>query len=359
MLNLKKNKQMAKELPYFKFEPNAWENGNIQMLSREDKGLFIDICSMYWSRLGDLPLKLVIQKLCYGNKDALSNLINEEIIDIKKDEKINICFLSKQLSEFNIQSKVNSDNAKSRWETTPERMKGNIVYVIRCWNENENFIKIGITTTSISRRFSGKMPYEYETLVVDYYDNIELESQYKKIAKQYEYNTKQKFEGYFECFKIDAIPDIIAFAKIRNAKYVRNECETDAIREEKSREEKKKEDINSGKPEKLDFNLLIDYLNKKTGRAFRIVNETVKKKYTSTLNQGYTKEDIRTAIDNAVKAKNHIDNNFQHLTLEFFSRPDKLDMYSAKKESKGIEGETEEEKDLRIRRASFKNIKVH
>ncbi len=33
---------MAKELPYFKFEPNAWENGNIQMLSREDKGLFID-----------------------------------------------------------------------------------------------------------------------------------------------------------------------------------------------------------------------------------------------------------------------------------------------------------------------------
>ena len=46
MLNLKKNKQMAKELPYFKFEPNAWENGNIQMLSREDKGLFIDICSI-------------------------------------------------------------------------------------------------------------------------------------------------------------------------------------------------------------------------------------------------------------------------------------------------------------------------
>ena len=28
---------MAKELPYFKFEPNQWENGNIQMLSREDK----------------------------------------------------------------------------------------------------------------------------------------------------------------------------------------------------------------------------------------------------------------------------------------------------------------------------------
>ena len=40
---------MAKELPYFKFEPNQWENGNIQMMSREDKGLFIDLCSMYWA----------------------------------------------------------------------------------------------------------------------------------------------------------------------------------------------------------------------------------------------------------------------------------------------------------------------
>ena len=52
---------MAKELPYFKFEPNAWENGNIQMLSREDKGLFMDLCAIYWSRLGDVPIKLAIQ----------------------------------------------------------------------------------------------------------------------------------------------------------------------------------------------------------------------------------------------------------------------------------------------------------
>ena len=73
---------MAKELPYFKFEPNQWENGNIQMMSREDKGLFIDLCSMYWSRLGDLPLKLVIQKLCAGNATALNSLCDEKIIEV-------------------------------------------------------------------------------------------------------------------------------------------------------------------------------------------------------------------------------------------------------------------------------------
>lgn len=106
---------MAKELPYFKFEPNQWENGNIQMLSREDKGLFIDLCSMYWSRLGDVPLKLAIQKLCAGNATALNSLCDEKIIEIL-DGNIFIKFLSEQLNEFEDTSKQNSKNAKEGWE---------------------------------------------------------------------------------------------------------------------------------------------------------------------------------------------------------------------------------------------------
>lgn len=106
---------MAKELPYFKFEPNAWENGNIQMLSREDKGLFIDICSMYWSRLGDLPEKLAIQKLCNGNATALSSLCDDKIIEVI-DGNIYIKFLTIQLSEFEDKSEQNSKNAKEGWE---------------------------------------------------------------------------------------------------------------------------------------------------------------------------------------------------------------------------------------------------
>ena len=106
---------MAKELPYFKFEPNQWENGNIQMLSREDKGLFIDLCSMYWSRLGDVPLKLAIQKLCNGNATALNSLCEEKIIEVI-DENIYIKFLSEQLNEFENISEQNSKNAKEGWE---------------------------------------------------------------------------------------------------------------------------------------------------------------------------------------------------------------------------------------------------
>jgi hypothetical protein len=106
---------MAKELPFFKFEPNQWDNGNIQMLARSDKGLFIDLCCMYWSRLGSVPFKLAIQKLCDGNALALNPLCDEKIIEII-DGNVYIKFLSEQLLEFNNTSEQNSKNAKERWE---------------------------------------------------------------------------------------------------------------------------------------------------------------------------------------------------------------------------------------------------
>ena len=106
---------MAKELPYFKFEPNAWENGNIQICTREDKGLFMDLCSMYWSRLGDVPFKLAIQKLCAGNATALNSLCEAEIIKVI-DNNICIDFLNEQLSGFENTSQQNSENARLGWE---------------------------------------------------------------------------------------------------------------------------------------------------------------------------------------------------------------------------------------------------
>jgi len=106
---------MAKELPYFKFEPNSWENGNIQMCSFETKGLFIDLCVIYWSRLGDLPEKLAIQKVCGGNASALDSLYEENIIELK-DNYISISFLNEQLIGFEDTSKQNSENARKGWE---------------------------------------------------------------------------------------------------------------------------------------------------------------------------------------------------------------------------------------------------
>src|SRR5690606_17266622 len=99
-------------------------NGNIQICTREEKGLFIDICSMYWSRLGDLPLKLVIQKLCGGNATALDSLI-EEVIFTVDDGMISIQFLDEQLSEFEDVREKNRQNALARWSKNKPKSKVN------------------------------------------------------------------------------------------------------------------------------------------------------------------------------------------------------------------------------------------
>jgi len=106
---------MAKELPYFKFEPSAWDTGSIQLCTFEHQGIFINICSMYWQRLGELPYKLALQKVCGGNATALKSLCDEHVLSVV-DGMICIDFLNEQLSEFDNLSKTNSQNALSGWK---------------------------------------------------------------------------------------------------------------------------------------------------------------------------------------------------------------------------------------------------
>ena len=79
----------------------------------------------------------------------------------------------------------------------------------------------------------------------------------------------------------------------------------------------------------INFDKLLSFLNSKTGRNFKIINEATKKKYNARLKEGYTKDDILNAIINAVNSDYHKENGFKYLTPEFFSRADKLNMYSS------------------------------
>lgn len=81
------------------------------------------------------------------------------------------------------------------------------VYIIRCWNENEEFYKIGKTFLDIKKRFENKykMPYNYEIVKVfesknnyKYINN--LEKQLHKKHKIFRYQPKTKFGGWNECF---------------------------------------------------------------------------------------------------------------------------------------------------------------
>jgi predicted RNA-binding Zn-ribbon protein involved in translation (DUF1610 family) len=82
------------------------------------------------------------------------------------------------------------------------------VYLIKCFNENEQFYKVGKTFTSIENRFKGKkeMPYSYEVIKYFIFTNGEeaskKEEELKKYNKKHQYLPKLKFSGRRECFNL-------------------------------------------------------------------------------------------------------------------------------------------------------------
>ena len=96
---------------------------------------------------------------------------------------------------------------------------------------------------------------------------------------------------------------------------------------------------NPTKVEPINFDILLNYINEKTNRSFRTINKNIQAKYKARLKDGYTKKDIQTAIDNAVKSDYHKANGFKYLTPEFFSRADKIDLYSQTTEKEYVSPE--------------------
>jgi hypothetical protein len=100
------------------------------------------------------------------------------------------------------ENKLNKTNAKP------------ILYVIRCFNDNETFIKVGITMRSVKKRFCNKtvMPYQFEILLektskADIIFNTEI--MIKKLMKDKKYLPLLKFSGCNESFDISATKKMI------------------------------------------------------------------------------------------------------------------------------------------------------
>lgn len=106
---------MSKELPYFKFEPSEWQNGDIQMCDFETQIRFLDICCAYWTRVGVLPYAYAMQKVCGGNANALKTLEKYQIIKVE-GELIRISFLDRQLEELQSKSEKARESAEKRWK---------------------------------------------------------------------------------------------------------------------------------------------------------------------------------------------------------------------------------------------------
>jgi hypothetical protein len=84
-------------------------------------------------------------------------------------------------------------------------LKNAMVYTIRCWNDKEEFFKIGLTTKELKRRFGSvrDMPYKYELIKsekLNLYEAVYREKELHNINKDNQYTPNIKFGGYDECF---------------------------------------------------------------------------------------------------------------------------------------------------------------
>lgn len=89
------------------------------------------------------------------------------------------------------------------------------LYVLKCFGNNEQFYKIGITSKRIQMRFDCKksMPYKYDVFAIieksssEIYD---LETKIHRELAKYRYKPKISFQGKTECFSdISSINDML------------------------------------------------------------------------------------------------------------------------------------------------------
>jgi hypothetical protein len=111
---------------------------------------------------------------------------------------------------------ISCNNEKTSFSLSNWRlMCGNnngVLYVLECFNDDEKFIKIGITCQSIKKRYnkSNYMPYKYNIFeIIESPDRgyiWDLENEYKKYLRSFKYSPKIEFPGSItECFTIESI----------------------------------------------------------------------------------------------------------------------------------------------------------
>ncbi len=138
---------MAKDLPYFKFFCSEWSDGDITLESYEAQGVFINVCSYYWSNECKVEHKKLLKKF-RGSEEIISNLINENIFKIDEEQNVLISFLDEQQNERNKKSKIKSRGGKASAEARKLKKQQN---VNTSSTENEHVLNSCLTETQVLR----------------------------------------------------------------------------------------------------------------------------------------------------------------------------------------------------------------
>ena len=123
---------MAIELPYFRFEVQSWQNGDISLENYELQGLFISICGYYWTK--DCSVTLAMLQKKYSN--AREAILIDKLIELtilkheKRHDKVEIVFLNRQFDLLSEKRKRRQDaGSKGGNATAMRQQKGS--YKIR------------------------------------------------------------------------------------------------------------------------------------------------------------------------------------------------------------------------------------
>ena len=104
----------------------------------------------------------------------------------------------------------------TEWQKAGEKSKNFDsfkVYIIRCWNEKEEFYKIGKTFKKIKERFDAKsrMPYNYEIVLEEVFENAKeasiRETSLKEKNRDSKYIPSIHLNGRQECFSKNPCTD--------------------------------------------------------------------------------------------------------------------------------------------------------
>lgn len=188
---------MAKELPYFKFEPAEYLTKDISFCSLSAQGLFINICSYYWQRNCKLTKEQLLKRLNYESE--LNELISEGVIDLK-DSNIIIKFLDIQLVDVAKTSKQNSENGSKGGR--PKKPKINPIE-----SENKPTALIPLSETKGIREDKIKED-KIKEITIEEKENL-IEDIFKKVSINYQIYAKQLLSdaGYIEALSMNQIKD--------------------------------------------------------------------------------------------------------------------------------------------------------
>jgi len=171
---------MAKDLPYFKFFCSEWNDGDITLETYKIQGLFINICSYYWSKECNVSFDKLIKRFKFS--EEIDVLFAEKLIK-RKGNYVSISFLDEQKEERDLISKKNSLAGKKSAEK--RRLNKEIQ---RKSNENPTSVEITFNEKStIKRREEKKRKYipDLEVFMVYLKDYLKEEPErYSKVRQR-------------------------------------------------------------------------------------------------------------------------------------------------------------------------------